>query len=149
MTEQETSDRERAPLGPVLWFFVAWKTAGILFNVVVLLFSLLLVMPAVARVGGDAGEAAADMPFDMALLAADIVGTAWGLVLILRRNRRMRGFWIVFLGVSVAVMAFDLLFGSGETVVFLFLATTLGWLLYWLTAKKPRELQLSTMWSNG
>ena len=80
MTEQEGSDRKRAPLGPVLWFFVGWKTAGILFNVVLLLLSLLLVMPAVARIGGDAGQASADMSFDLVLLVGDIVGTAWGLV---------------------------------------------------------------------
>jgi hypothetical protein len=142
---QEGWGRKQAELGPVLWAFVGWKVAGILFNVGLLLVSLLLVMPAVAKVG--AAEATSDMSFDMVLLTGEIAGTVVGLALILKRHPRMRGFWIVFLGLSVAFMLLDLLFGSGEGVVFFFVATTLAWLLYWVTAKKPRELRLSRMWS--
>jgi hypothetical protein len=77
----------------------------------------------------------------------EIVATGFGIILIVRRYRSMRKFWITFLFLYCLVHAVDLVVGFDFEGDLFFLLTGLAWLAYWIIAEKPRELQLNSFWN--
>jgi hypothetical protein len=135
----------KPPLGGVLWLFIIWKISGILLSAAMLVFLVVWLIPTQAKLAG--GILAPDLVLEGILLVGEILATAYGIALIVRRHRSMRRFWIVLLGVSSVLLAVAYVSGRGEEEALFLLLTTLAWLAYWTAASRPRQLQLATFWT--
>lgn len=138
-----TAEGERArSLGVALWLFIVWKGAGILFNLPFVLIVGVLLLPAQLSLSGGLDPGLA---FRGVFLLAEIVASGIGIGLILMRHRTMRAFWLSWLSLCIVAVCVDLFIEVQEEVM-VFLASYVGWLLYWVVAKRPRELQLAALW---
>ena len=137
----------RPPLGPGLCFFIVTRILGILVNAVFVVFSAVLVLPAVAALEGGAGYAG-DMIGDFLVPVAEIVATVIGLALIVRRSPSVRRFWLVYLCVFCMVQLWEVFGGLEPAGAFFFFAVGLGWLAYWLWAPRARQLPLEGFWAH-
>ena len=107
-----TNTPTRPALGGVLWLFIIWKIVGILLSAAMLVFLVVWLIPTQAKLADGLVEP--DLVLQGVLLGAEIVATAFGIVLILRRHRAMRRFWIGLLGVSSVLLLTAFLWGWGE-----------------------------------
>jgi len=124
---------------------VVFKGLGVLGNLAYLVFSAKWVIPHLAAIDGGqqlVGEFISALIFPV----VEIVASVFGIVLLLQRNRTCRRFWIVYLSLYCLVQFGEVMLGPEPGGASLFLITGLGWLIYWLNGRGPRELALSAMW---
>jgi hypothetical protein len=135
----------KPPLGFGLRAFVACQVIRACAHLLVLTSlaatdNLANVVDMAAPTGPETQSAIMETLFTDALLSGiDVAATIFGLSLIIRRHPRMRRFWLIFLSLYCLMQV-------GEytgTISFLF---GFAWLVYWIVAKRPRELQLSSFW---
>jgi hypothetical protein len=135
----------KPPLGFGLRAFVACQVIRACAHLLVLTSlaatdNLANVVDMAAATGPETQEAITSTLYtDAVLIGIDVAATIFGLSLIIRRHPRMRRFWLIFLSLYCLMQV-------GEytgTISFLF---GFAWLVYWIVAKRPRELQLSSFW---
>ena len=141
-----TSDNpSKPPLGFGLSAFLVFQALRVLFNLsaltsVFVAGRLSRLADMAAPTGFDTQEnIMAEFYAEAVIIGIDVVATVFGLSLVVRRHQHMRRFWLVFLAIH-CVMQLDQL---DAAVSFLM---GFAWLVYWIVAKRPRELQLSTFW---
>jgi phage-related holin len=134
------------PLGAVLWFFIIFKSLGILINIWSIVFLLFWVVPDAASLPSAHAFMLVIM-IDGILPFLEIVATGLGIRLIVRRHRNMRKFWITFLLLYCLVQIIESQVSMGIKGTIFFFLTGFAWLVYWIIAKRPRELQLSSFWN--
>jgi hypothetical protein len=138
--------RDRQPLSVSLWVFIVFKAAGILLNLGFIVLVVFWAMPKLSA-AKDSAAYAADLSVEPMLAVLEVVLTSVGLLLILRRSRHMRRFWLIYLVIYCLAQVWQLLFGLEGLSAILFLVTGVGWLAYWAFARRPRELLLGSFWS--
>jgi hypothetical protein len=143
MNQQQT----RPPLGPGLSFFIVTRVLGIILNAAFVVFSAVLVLPAMAASDGGAGYAG-DIVGEILLPIAEIVATAIGLALVVRRSPSVRRYWLVCLSVFCAAQLWEVFAGLEAAGAFFFFAAGLGWLTYWVWAPRARQLPLEGFWAH-
>lgn len=147
MTDIPSMRKPDQPLGAALWFFIVFKSFGILINLQYIAMQLFWAVPTMASLPGTRTFMSQFVIQNVVLPSLEIVATGFGIMLIVRRYRNMRKFWITFLLLYCLVHAVDLVVGFDFEGALFFLLTGLAWLGYWIMAKRPRELQLNSLWN--
>ena len=145
MAEQTQASGVTPTLGPALSLFIAWKVGGLLCGLAMLVVLIVWILPTQASLSD--GLVDPDSVANGVFLLLEAAGTIFGLTLLVRRHRKMRLFWIAFLSTTSVVLLADFVWLSGEETLFPFIISGVGWLTYWVVAKRPRELQLSGFWA--
>jgi L-lactate permease len=120
---------------------------GIAINAASVAFLVVWGLPAVAVLeDGDAyaDDIAAEIPFAV----LEIVATIIGLVLIFRRWRNVRRYWVVYLSLFCLVQLWEVFVALEPGDPFFFLIAGLVWLAYWAWATRPRQLPLEGFWAH-
>lgn len=140
--------RGNAPpqLGIGIWTFFVWKTLGVLWTLAYLAFAVVWALPLFAQAGAIAGEMQAAYGEELAIDAAEVLLTVVGLVLILRRHRFVRWYWIVILVLYSVARLGEILLGPEPLLPAVLLITGVVGLAYWAFARKPRELAFGPYW---
>lgn len=147
MTDISSIKKSNQPLGAALWFFIVFKSLGILANMKFIALQLSWGVPTMASIPSVRIYVSQFVIRTVVLPFLEIVVTGFGIMLIVRRYRNMRKFWIIFLLLYCLAHAVDLVGGFDFEGDLFFLLTGLAWLAYWILAKKPRELQLNSFWN--
>ena len=145
MAERTGATDVMPPLGLALWLFVVWKVGGILCNVAVLVLLVAWILPTQASLSD--GLVDPDSVANGLYLLLESAGGVVGILLLARRHRKMRLFWILFLSATSLFLLGDFVWLAGEEILLPFIVTGVGWLIYWVVAKRPRELQLAGFWT--
>jgi hypothetical protein len=131
------------PISAVLWFFIIFKSFGVLLNMWFIAMHLFWVVPSL-----PSGHAFILLRMTGGVLPfLEIVATGFGIMLIVRRHRNMRKFWITVLFLYCLVQVIELEFNIENGGTIFFLLAGLAWIGYWIIAKRPRELQLNSFWN--
>ena len=146
MDEVSGRRHTQLPLGIGIWTFFAWKSLGVLWALAYLGFSVLWALPQFAHAGALAGEMQSAFEEELAIGAAEGVLTVIGLLLILRRSRFTRWYWIVTLALYCLARLGETLLGPEPFLPAVFLVTGVVWLAYWIFGRQPRELAFGRHW---
>ncbi|MBN2369881.1 MAG: hypothetical protein JXO72_05290 [Vicinamibacteria bacterium] len=145
MSSDSSMRQGKTRLGVALWAFVAFKAMGVLWNVVYIAFVQFWAMPRLTAAdsgGGMVGDFAADQE----VRVVEVLLTVIGLALLLRRSAYARRFWIAYLALFCVGEFLVLMLGDDASGALFYLVTGTGWLAYWVTGRKPRDLALSGVW---
>jgi hypothetical protein len=141
------SDR-RPALATGIRAFVAWKSLGVLWSLAYLVFALRWALPRFSQRGHEMQSMKSTYVTELAIDAFEAGLTILGLVLILRRHRLTRWYWIALLGLYCFARLSDVLLRVEPLPPALFLVTGIAWLAYWLFGQEPRALALGRFWTS-
>ncbi len=139
MSDAPEYARGRA-VAPGVFFFVAYKLLGLVWTGGYLVLSSLF-FPVVAEAGFGA-EFASEVVWSV----AELVLTAAGLVLVIRRHASSRRFWIVFLSLYCVAQLYGVFTSLEPAGAIFFVVTGLAWLAYWILGSGARELAFASYW---
>jgi len=127
--------------------FIVYKALGMLSDIGVVVFMFRWALPTLQSIPG-AVEYTSGMLTDLILPMVEVVATAFGIRLVLRRAPRARLFWLVYLAVYAIVLIVKLVIGAEDRGAIPFLIGDLAWLAYWAFGRAPRQLALAPHWSS-
>jgi hypothetical protein len=133
------------PLGVGIVLFIVFELCSVLSNLGFVVFAALWAVPRISAIQGGR-ELMGDILADQVQAGVVAVLSSVGIVLIIRRHRWVRRYWLGYLALYALVRLSDLLTGREFEGPAFSAVAALCWLAYWAKARRPRELPLERVW---